>query len=293
MPDHVAVVYVGAASAANLTIGLRDRVWGFSEELMSRSNYLSEFRRLGVGDLVFIGHRGPSNRVPPGGWDGATLASGHLGVITNLTETATDAVWPDGLYPYRPYFDLLTEVENVNAATVGLEVMEALRLSSNQQSRPVILPVNFPLLGVSAAEGAGVLAVDGALDRLASIMQRREQGRLRQAKLGSASEAHCAVCRRRLPVRHLRAAHIKPRSECTDAEKLDLSNVMVACVECDSLFEVGDISVDDTGTIVAGTADLTSSDLQLIIGARIGKTCDAFSESSAGYFAHRRAQALA
>jgi hypothetical protein len=292
MSNHVAVVYVGAASATNLNIGVENRVWGFKQELMERSNYMSEFRRLEPGDLIFLGHMGGTNRVPPGGWNDKKVKYGYLGVITSLTENATAPVWPDDLYPYRPYFELIEEVEDFDATVVGTEVMEALRLSSNQQSRPVILPINFPLLG-GGASATGLLEVDGALDKVGTALQRREQSRLRKIKLKGATSAACEICTKTLPVRHLRAAHIKKRSDCTDVEKLDLDNIMIVCVECDALFEIGDLGVNDNGMVIASGAAPTTRDLELLIEAKVNKRCAAWKPGNAGYFAHRLGQVVA
>jgi hypothetical protein len=56
---HLGVVYVPRSSAEYLEIGVSESVWGFSKELIARSNYLEEFRRLFAGDLLFLGCGGP------------------------------------------------------------------------------------------------------------------------------------------------------------------------------------------------------------------------------------------
>jgi hypothetical protein len=290
--SHIGVVYVPSTAARNLDLGLRVPVWGFTEVLMARSNYLEQFRRLEVGDLFFLGHAGPSNRVPPGGWRNARLRSGHLGVVTALTETATEPVWPDALYPYRPSFDLVEEMSDVGADTVGEEVMEALRLSSNQQGRPVILSLNVPLLATrQPRETPDEVTLEGALDAMAYVRRRREQGHLRRLKLGSATDAACDLCARSLPVRHLRVAHVKPRFRCSEEEKRDPANVMIACVECDALFEQGDLVVADDGTILpGGGAGHVTPDLEQLVLARTRRRCTAHTTASARYFAQRREQ---
>lgn len=292
MSAHTGVVYVPSTAARNLALGLAVPVWGFTEELMARSDYRAQFRRMQVGDLLFLGHAGPSNRVPPGGWRDARLRSGHLGVITALTETATDPVWPDALYPYRPSFELIEEIDDVGADSVGEDVMEALRLSSNQQGRPVVLSLNVPLLEArEPREEVTDLTLDGTLDAMAYVRRRREQSMLRDKKLGTAAEAKCDLCGRLLPVRYLRIAHVKPRHRCSEDEKRDLSNVMVACVTCDVLFEQQDVVVTDDGTIVSGTGRHTTPELLLMAEALAGRRCAAHGPASTGYFASRREQA--
>ncbi|MFD6640167.1 hypothetical protein ACFWDN_30610 [Micromonospora chalcea] len=79
---------------------------------------------------------------------------------------------------------------------------------------------------------------------------RREQAQLKR-RLRDIGGTACALCGRELPPQFLVAAHIKKRSKCTDAEKLDYDNVaMFACVlGCDSLYEHGFITVRAGGII--------------------------------------------
>ncbi|WP_435586240.1 hypothetical protein, partial [Micromonospora aurantiaca (nom. illeg.)] len=71
----------------------------------------------------------------------------------------------------------------------------------------------------------------GSLEKPFAGNQRGEQPALRRRLLGSMSEAECAICGETYPSRFLWAAHIKPRSVCTDTERRDLSHVgMLACV---------------------------------------------------------------
>jgi hypothetical protein len=292
---RVGVVYVPAQppSPRNLRIGLERGVWGFSDELMGRSTYVDDFRLLREGDMVFLGHRGPGPRVPEDGWKDATVSAGHLGIITSVEEGATDAVWPDGTYPYRLGIDFLAERPNFTAASVSDEVMEALRLSANQQGRAVVLPLSSLLLSEGPNGVTGPLTLDGPLDRLVARAERREQDKLRKQRLGSATSAPCDLCGRTFPVRYLRMAHIKKRSLCTDAEKLDPNVVMTACIECDALFESHELVVDQHGLIVALGQNDATADLQTLIDARTGKTCRAFVPETAAYFAFHRDDGLA
>jgi len=155
-----------------------------------------------------------------------------------------------------------------------------------------------PLSGLLApgaadeAAGAQPLPLDGPLETLVTRAARREQQMLRRQRLGSATDAPCDLCARAFPVHHLRAAHIKKRSLCTAAEKLDPNVVMIACIECDALFESGDLIVDADGTIRATHRNPATPDLEALINARAGKPCRAFSQSTSGYFSfHRDLQA--
>ncbi|GAA4635874.1 hypothetical protein GCM10023196_083290 [Actinoallomurus vinaceus] len=99
------------------------------------------------------------------------------------------------------------------------------------------------------------LVFDKDLERRASRAERREQPTLKKALLpGLAGE--CALCGRTLPRRFLWAAHIKKRSECSDEERRDLSNIaMLACIlGCDALYEHGYITVASDGTLIVSKA---------------------------------------
>ena len=95
------------------------------------------------------------------------------------------------------------------------------------------------------------------LDARVESLRRTEQGYLRRRLLGDAQEGDCDLCGRSFPAELLVAAHIKPRYECTDAERRDIPAVaMLACgFGCDELYERGLLSVDDVGSIVAAHYD--------------------------------------
>ena len=62
----------------------------------------------------------------------------------------------------------------------------------------------------------------------------------------------CALCGRVFPREYLRAAHIKPRSRCSDDERRDLEYIaMPACVfGCDVLYENGLITLSQSGEVL-------------------------------------------
>jgi hypothetical protein len=92
----------------------------------------------------------------------------------------------------------------------------------------------------------------GDLERRVEGWQRAEQSALREVLLRGRPTGECALCERTIDSRMLVAAHIKKRSECTDAEKRDLTNIgMLACrFGCDELYERGFISVGEDWTIL-------------------------------------------
>jgi len=95
--------------------------------------------------------------------------------------------------------------------------------------------------------------LDGELDRRATGWHRREQAHARKKLLKGKSYGTCLLCGIQMTSEFLIAAHIKRRSECTDAEKRDLNGVMMlACrFGCDFLYEEGLIGVDNSKLIVS------------------------------------------
>jgi len=114
---------------------------------------------------------------------------------------------------------------------------------------------------------------------------KKQAGKLR---LGSKPSAPCDICGRDLPSRYLRVAHIKKRSLCTDQEKRDPDVVMLACVECDALFEAKEIVVDDSGVIEAGGLSGATEALEQMLSDIVGRKRAAFSAKTSPYFKFHR-----
>jgi hypothetical protein len=99
---------------------------------------------------------------------------------------------------------------------------------------------------------------------------RREQAILRGSLgigTGDSSRLHtCGLCGRDVPESLIVAAHIKPRRECSEAERLDIPAIAIpACLlGCDALFEHGFITVGRDGTVIANGA--SSLELEHIAG---------------------------
>lgn len=88
------------------------------------------------------------------------------------------------------------------------------------------------------------------LEKEYTAQRRAEQDYLRQYLL-SGSSGECLLCGRAFSKDFLVAAHIKKRSKCSDAEKVDIPAIaMLACkFGCDELFERGMIIVSAQGKI--------------------------------------------
>jgi hypothetical protein len=94
---------------------------------------------------------------------------------------------------------------------------------------------------------AAIAALD-ALDRTGQRAQRVEQSYLRRA-IFHGPTARCDLCGREFETEFLVAAHIKKRADCTDAERRDVPNVVMAACRfgCDELFERGYLTVGASG----------------------------------------------
>jgi hypothetical protein len=122
-------------------------------------------------------------------------------------------------------------------------------------------------------------------DRVSSGTSRREQGALRQRLLSQRLRAPCGICGRTLSEGLLWAAHIKPRKDCGEEERLDVNVAMLACVlGCDALYGKGIIYVDEAGIIRANGSSVTEEDLIAFVEGLEGKPAGAFSERSKAYF---------
>ena len=76
-----------------------------------------------------------------------------------------------------------------------------------------------------------------------------------------------AVSGRCLPRGLLVAAHVKPRSECSEEERRDIPHVaMAACLlGCDALYETGYLTVDATGRIVTARPITRASHVETVL----------------------------
>ena len=131
--------------------------------------------------------------------------------------------------------------------------------------------------------------VGGPSDRWVLGAARTEQRFLRNQQLQLRGSS-CSLCGHSFPEQLLVAAHIKPRSACSEKERMDTRNVsMLACLfGCDALFELGYVVVGESGVIEAGKPG--TEQVGDRIGGLVGRECRAHDERSRGYFAwHRHA----
>ncbi|MFF6837367.1 hypothetical protein ACFY8X_01060 [Streptomyces tanashiensis] len=222
-------------------------------------------------------------------------------IVTQITRPlfeATDQVWADDTYPERIGIDVLSEEDNVTGLSLGADAMEALRLSANKQGAAVVFQGSGTIANLAAElpsmeDGSELSDVthDGDTNAVAQVLVRREQQKIRKALIGARSTAGCAFCGRTLPSRLIRAAHIKRRSEASRQERLNLNNILPACLMgCDELFEHGYIYVTVDGTLAASPSSSATSDLQQIADVLVGRTVADFGAHRAEFFRWHREQ---
>jgi hypothetical protein len=119
---------------------------------------------------------------------------------------------------------------------------------------------------------------------------RKEQKFLREWLIPGA-HAECDLCRRTFAAPFLRAAHIKPRRECSLEERLAFKSVVMrACLfGCDQLYELGWVVVANDGVVYATEkVDSASSEASYIEKHLAGKTCGAWNDETEVNFAWHR-----
>jgi hypothetical protein len=164
------------------------------------------------------------------------------------------------------------------------------RESALQLLRQEGLEINEDPDGEREQAGSSGTYLGGANDRWAIGAVRTEQRFLRSQQLQRRGSS-CSLCGLALPEELLIAAHIKPRSACSEKERMDTRNVsMLACLfGCDALFELGYVVVGEDGIIEAGRP--ASGQVWDRIEGLVGRRCRAHDDHSRLYFAwHRQHQ---
>jgi hypothetical protein len=300
--QYLFVIYVTAPSLKNLEVGLENSTWGLRDAPLDKNNYREIARTIREGSTGILAYHGPNSRVDPGGWGNATFRRVYVVRFTAPMARGIEPVWEDDVYPNRLPFELLGDITDAQGMTLTPDMREALRMSANTGGVPHRVVTNVLDFAGDAEYAAGVdgarplddaaaeddqlddrtLAIDGDLDGIARAVVRREQKRIRRLKLGERRVLPCDICGRQWPRRFLTAAHVKRRRDANNEERLDLNNIMIACPECDLLFEWGHIAVTPAGVVVETTPE--PSDMPAVLEALAGRSCAAYSEASAPYF---------
>ncbi|WP_156384391.1 hypothetical protein [Marmoricola sp. Leaf446] len=159
---------------------------------------------------------------------------------------------------------------------------------------PVRTAAPVPVEAPTAVDDADDTQTD--IDRMARA--RREQARIRRhVVIGAQTE--CALCLRVYPSMFVWAAHIKPRSECSDAERNRVTDIgMAACTfGCDQLYEQGLLTVNASGLVIVadrGPATGAVADYlrQFVDTPRVCRAWDPANTHRVGFFAWHRTRAF-
>lgn len=126
------------------------------------------------------------------------------------------------------------------------------------------------------------------LDVDSTSKSRKEQSFLRAFLANGHSNLKCVLCNEEYPLEFLVAAHIKKRSECSNAEKLDFKNVaaLMCKAGCDDLFEKGYVYILG-GEIHKNSKRDTTDALDSIINKILGKKVPNWDGSKKYYTYHK------
>jgi hypothetical protein len=281
----------------NLGIGIARGMWGIKAASAAKKIHIPGDDRTGLaileaiepGDIVLFATGGPSSRVSAGGWAEASLRRGVMGRVTTAHHVDSMPVWPDDVYEHRFGFEVAQELDGVTSALIGPASMEALRVSANSYGLPIPPGVRIPPpADLESTMLDEELLWAGPTDGQALAAFRREQATLRAALIRGGTLAECALCGVEMDASALRVAHIKRRSECSDAERLDLSNVMLACLfGCDYVFEQRFVVVAESGTVSPGAEPLAPA-VRAYVARIAGRPCKALTQQSARFFESHR-----
>lgn len=192
---------------------------------------------------------------------------------------------------FRRVGELISNGNGGPLGTNGIPAQKYLSPLSKEEGEALLAALGVWL----PSENAGLLGKPSSYwsgdetDGEALVKIRQEQGELRRGLLRGRNVADCSICGTTLPARLLIAAHIKPRSKCTDEERRDYQSAMLVCdLGCDALFEWGYIVVDSTGIVCPKRAPETES-VRIAVTALTGKNCSAFNPHTSSKFeAHAR-----
>jgi hypothetical protein len=120
---------------------------------------------------------------------------------------------------------------------------------------------------------------------------RREQRALRDWLLKGQDEGTCCLCGQTYPKRFLWASHLKPRSKCSEVERVDPAIVTLMCkFGCDDLYEHRDVFVDN-GVVRGHARAWATPALTAHLEALDGRHCTAYTPATRPYFDWHAAQA--
>jgi hypothetical protein len=231
------------------------RFWGFRENSRDRRETYprppQSWQRLVDGTtLVFIGKERTT-------YAGVIRAIVFDPVLSGELWESTEFPWVVGLADVR---SMNVPDSDVRAAA-GFERVQ-MAMPVREANRAAVAS----LLGVDASPSVrpqvsslAEIDPDAPLSVWALAERRNEQSLLRRSLIPNDTGV-CDICGDELPATFLRAAHVKQRALCSDEEKRDPSNVLVACVWCDVAFERGWLGLDAQQHLLVSQALIATPD---------------------------------
>jgi hypothetical protein len=225
------------------------RFWGFRENSRDHRDISPKppqsWQRLVEGTLLlFIGR-------------GRTTYTGVIGAVIfdpGLSEVLWDSsefCWVAGLVDVIPLHAV--SEEEVREAAGFLRVQMSMPVPPERRAAvQALLGVTQTELATGQISSLAQIDPDAPLSAWAIAERRNEQSLLRRTLIPHAAGT-CDLCGETYPATFLRAAHVKQRAACSEDEKRDPTNVLVACVFCDVAFERGWITLDEGRHILVST----------------------------------------
>jgi hypothetical protein len=207
-------------------------------------------------------------------------------------------------WEYIYFVDQITECEipyaafNAAAGYAAKNVIQGFEVLDDVRSAAILSVLDLGM-GAEALPGSEEDLVAAAnldpatpLDAVGQTLIRKEQGFLRRQLFGRRRYDRCCVCGSELPTDLLVAAHIKKRSLCSHAERLDYRNNVVSMCKlgCDDLFEKGYIFVAN-GLVTQNVNRSNGTTVSLVAALErvVGRRCGFASTGAHAYFDwHRR-----
>ena len=243
--------------------------------------------QIGVGSRLLFAWDAGSPRIPVDEFTKRLPKNLVVAVATSSLYESNEILWPspDGkLFPHRFGFEVIetfaeTQVNEIRKR-VGPLAMKAFHLSANKQSTPQSFPDDDAIQDEMLYES---VIAHGDANSLAIVSIRKEQSKLRQVLIPE-EKGLCDICGTEYASTFLVAAHIKPRSQCSEIEIWDIPRVaMTACLfGCDASFERGYVAVKN-GCLWLSDGARSAPALAAKFQPLVGRVVDKY-ETSGEYF---------
>jgi hypothetical protein len=178
--------------------------------------------------------------------------------------------WITPLVDVRPLPDVTDADVRAAAGFTRVQMSMPVRSGALQAVHTLIASGPPPTLSTEIPSGLAEIDPDAPLSVWAIAERRNEQSLLRRALIPAAT-GQCDLCGDLFPAAFLRVAHVKQRARCTDSEKRDHKNLLVACVRCDIAFERGWLGLDDEQRVMLSATLPTTAVISAQLGELVGR----------------------